>query len=99
MCGYNLESWGLSQRRFLVNGAGFLLEVIMYKLIIAVAVMMLVGCDCTRIPDQDTTYKVTWPGGSCTGHIIYIASRYFHHTGVKCDDGRIVYNLTNFTVE
>lgn len=61
--------------------------------------MMLVGCDCTQIPDQDTAYKVTWPGGSCTGHIIYIATRYFYHTGVKCDDGRIVYNLTNFTVE
>ena len=84
---------------FLVTALGNFFEVIMYKLILAVSVMMLVGCDCTRLPDQDTTYKVTWSGGSCTGRIIYIASHYFHHTVVKCDDGRIVYNLTNFTVE
>ena len=84
---------------FWLTALGTFLEVIMYKLILAVAVMMLVGCDCTRLPDPDTTHKVTWPGGSCTGKMIYLVGRYNHHMGVKCDDGRIVYNLTNFTVE
>jgi hypothetical protein len=71
----------------------------MYKLILAIAVVMLVGCECASFPDPSTTHKVTWPTGSCTGNIIYIAGRYVHHVGVKCNDGRIVYNLTNFTVE
>ena len=71
----------------------------MYKLILAVAVMLLVGCDYTRLPDPDTTYKVTWQSGSCTGHFIYLVGRYNHEIGVKCDDGRTVYNLTNFEVE
>jgi hypothetical protein len=75
------------------------LEDVMYKLILAVAVILLVGCDCTRLPDPDTTYKVTWQSGSCTGHFIYLVGRYNHEIGVKCDDGRTVYNLTNFEVE
>ena len=61
-------------------------------------------CACGEIekirPDQSSHY-IEWPGGACMGKVNTHSQ--LTHSGTQfiaeCEDGRIVYNLSNFTVK
>ncbi len=69
---------------------------------------LLALCACGEIkhisPDQSTHY-IEWPGGSCMGKVKAVGVVYSEmaHSSTQfeaeCEDGRIVYNLSNFTVK
>ena len=64
-------------------------------------------CACEEFdfvePDNESHY-IEWPSGQCHGKVSAVAVRASEwlHAGTqfiaRCDDGRIVYNLSNFTV-
>lgn len=70
--------------------------------------LTLALCACGEIeeikPNQLTQY-IEWPGGSCMGKVksVGITHSQLAHSSTQftaeCEDGRIVYNLSNFTVK
>ncbi len=69
---------------------------------------LLALCACGEIqeirPDQSSHY-IEWPGGGCMGKIksVGVTHSQLTHSSTQfvaeCEDGRIVYNLSNFTVK
>lgn len=69
---------------------------------------LLALCACGEIeeikPDQSSHY-IEWSGGSCMGKVksVGVTHSQMAHSSTQftaeCEDGRIVYNLSNFTVK
>lgn len=64
-------------------------------------------CSCGEYPvvkSDGENHEIEWPNGSCHGVVEVVGVRFskWEHFGTqfiaKCDDGRTVYNLSNFTV-
>ena len=80
------------------------------KLIFLAIILLLTACSPSSFemevvhPDGDK-HNVKWPSGECNGKpFVYgvRANEWAHAAsqfGVRCDDGRTIYNLTNFTVD
>lgn len=70
--------------------------------------LTLTLCACGEIeqikPDQSSHY-IEWSGGSCMGKVksVGVTHSQLTHSSTQftaeCEDGRIVYNLSNFTVK
>ena len=67
----------------------------------------LVLCACKEIEFVEPvaeSHDIKWPTGECHGKVISVAvsaSEWLHAETqfiARCDDGRTVYNLSNFTV-
>ena len=68
----------------------------------------LLLCACKEIDflelDSNSSHDIKWPTGECHGKATSVAVRASEwlHAGTqfiaRCDDGRTVYNLSNFTV-
>lgn len=70
------------------------------KISLLFAAALLVACDDMHVAPDGETHNVVWPGGSCRGKVVrYDVSMHTYQFGVKCSDGKFVFNLTNFTVE
>jgi hypothetical protein len=73
------------------------------KISLLLASALLVACDCPsrmHVDPDGEIHSVSWPGGSCNGKIVrYRAGVNTYQFGVKCSDGKLVFNLTNFTLE
>lgn len=62
-------------------------------------------CACGRgVGSDGEIHEIEWPNGSCRGVVEEVGVHYSQWTNsstqfiAKCDDGRTVYNLSNFTV-
>lgn len=75
----------------------------MMKISLLLAAALLVACDVQPrmyVDPDGEVHNVSWPGGSCKGKVVrYRAGTYTYQFGVECLDGKLVFNLTNFTVE
>lgn len=70
------------------------------KISLLLAAALLVACEGMHVAPDGETHNVVWPGGSCRGKVVrYRAGVNTYQFGVECSDGKLVFNLTNFTVE
>lgn len=65
-------------------------------------------CSCGTVPvvvSDNETHEIEWPNGSCRGVVEAVAVKFSWGASAgtqfiaKCDDGRFVYNLSNFVVK
>ena len=75
------------------------------KYILFLTALFLCACEEFEFVELDTeSHDIEWPAGECHGKVISVAvsASEWLHAGTqfiaRCDDGRIVYNLSNFTV-
>jgi hypothetical protein len=73
----------------------------MKYLIIAIASMICMACsnNSPKQYEDDRSHLISWGTGSCMGKLKTHGKTYTAFYDVACDDGRIVYNLSNFTVK
>ena len=75
------------------------------KYLLIFTALFLCACEEFEFVEPDTeSHYIEWPTGQCHGKVISVAVRASEwlHAGTqfiaRCDDGRTVYNLSNFTV-
>ena len=75
------------------------------KYLLILSALFLCACgECEFVEPDTESHDIEWPTGECHGKVSSVAVRVneWVHVGTqfiaKCDDGRIVYNLSNFTV-
>lgn len=75
-----------------------------YLMILFALFLCACGEVCT-IKYDSKVHDIEWPNGSCRGVVKTVGvvhSEWAHSSTqfvAKCDDGRIIYNLSNFTVK
>lgn len=75
------------------------------KYLLILLALFLCSCGkCPSVKPDGEMHDIEWPNGSCRG-VVEAVGVYFSewaHSGTqfvaRCDDGRTVYNLSNFTV-
>ena len=75
------------------------------KYLLILAALFLCACEKFEFVEPDNeSHDIKWPTGECHGKVTSVAVRASEwlHAGTqfiaRCDDGRTVYNLSNFTV-
>ena len=75
------------------------------KYLLIFTALFLCACEEFEFVEPDTeSHYIEWPTGQCHGKVSSVAvsaSEWVHAVTqfiARCDDGRIVYNLSNFTV-
>ena len=75
------------------------------KYLLILSALFLCACEEFEFVEPDTeSHYIKWPTGECHGKVTSVAVRASEwlRAGTqfiaRCDDGRIVYNLSNFTV-
>lgn len=73
----------------------------MKYLIIAITSMICMACsnDGPKQFVDDKSHLISWGTDSCVGKLKVHSITYTTFYDVACEDGRIVYNLSNFTVK
>lgn len=76
------------------------------KYLLILFALFLCACgECPAVKFDNEIHDIEWPTGSCHGVVeaVGVVHSEWAHSGTqfvaKCDDGRIVYNLSNFTVK
>lgn len=73
----------------------------MMKYLIAITSMVCMACSNNgphRFED-DKSHFISWDTGSCIGKLTTHSITYTAFYDAVCEDGRIIYNLSNFTVK
>ena len=75
------------------------------KYLLFLTALVLCACKEIEFAELDTeSHDIEWPTDKCHGKVISVAvsaSEWLHAETqfiARCDDGRTVYNLSNFTV-
>lgn len=75
------------------------------KYLLILPALFLCACgECPVVKSDREIHDIEWPGGSCRGVVEAVGVRFSEWDRfetqfiAKCDDGRTVYNLSNFTV-
>ena len=75
------------------------------KYLLFFTALFICACEEFEFVEHDTeSHDIEWPTGQCHGKVISVAvsASEWLHAGTqfiaRCDDGRTVYNLSNFTV-
>ena len=75
------------------------------KYLLFLTTLFLCACEEFEFVEPDSeSHDIKWPTGECHGKVTSVAVRASEwlHAGTqfiaRCDDGRTVYNLSNFTV-
>ena len=76
------------------------------KYLLILPALLLCACvECPIVESDNETHDIEWPTGSCRGVVKAVGvghSEWTHSSTqfvAKCDDGRTVYNLSNFIVK
>lgn len=76
------------------------------KYLLIMFALFLCACGEVRVVKSDgEMHGIEWPNGSCRGVVEAVAVHHSEWTHsvtqfiAKCDDGRTVYNLSNFIVK
>lgn len=76
----------------------------MKYMLILLALFLCACTECPMVKSDNETHDIEWPTGSCRGVVKAVGVHHSEWTHsvtqfiAKCDDGRTVYNLSNFTV-
>ena len=75
------------------------------KYLLILSALFLCACGESEFVEPDTeSHDIVWSNGSCRGVVKAVGVHHSEWTHsvtqfiAKCDDGRTVYNLSNFTV-
>ena len=77
----------------------------MMKYLSLIPLLALCACGYHVEKSDGKTHDIEWPNGSCRGIVDVVAVQLsqLEHYGkqyvARCEDGRIVHNLSNFTVK
>lgn len=76
------------------------------RYLLILSTLFLCACGEVRVVKSDNeTHDIEWPTGSCRGVVkaVGVVHSEWTHSGTqfiaKCDDGRTVYNLSNFIIK
>lgn len=76
------------------------------KYLLILFALFLCSCgECPMVKSDNETHDIEWPTGSCRGVVkaVGVVHSEWTHSGTqfiaKCDDGRTVYNLSNFIIK
>jgi hypothetical protein len=76
------------------------------KYLLILFTIFLCACGTYQVEKSDgKTHDIQWPNDSCRGIVDVVAVKLsqFEHYGIqfvaRCDDGRIVHNLSNFIIK
>ena len=76
------------------------------KYLLILFALLLCSCgDCPVVKPDGEMHDIEWPTSSCRGVVkaVGVVHSEWTHSGTqfiaKCDDGRTVYNLSNFIIK